>query len=98
SAPEVKYAGKNVMPIEKNTHIYIQKFIAHKIAFENFVGKNPSPALNLHEYEVRGGGSLYDIAQATKVDIAELEKYNKWLAGSSIPNNKTYTVLLPRAS
>ncbi len=95
SQPEVKHAGKKVMPIEKDTHIYIQKFLAHKIAFENFVCRNPNPALKLEEYKVEGGGSLNDIARVTKVDIEELEKYNKWLGATTIPNNKTYTVILP---
>src|SRR5699024_919818 len=77
STPEARHIGKSTMPIEKNTHIYIQKFIAHKIAFENFVSKNAQPAIALKEHSVNGGGTLFDIAQAYKVDIAEVERYNK---------------------
>ena len=46
-----KYLGKTKMEINKHTHWYIKKFLAHKIAFENEINKNYTPTLNLYEYD-----------------------------------------------
>ena len=46
-----KYIGKKKMEINKHTHWYIKKFLAHKIAFEHEIHKNYAPTLRLYEYE-----------------------------------------------
>src|SRR6478735_1473621 len=89
--------SKNML-ITEQTHIYFITFLAHKIAFENYIGKNPQPAVTLREMRANPGQSLGEIALATQTDPVELEKYNRWLLGSSIPRDKDYTVLVPVAS
>ncbi|HSI90304.1 MAG TPA: lytic transglycosylase domain-containing protein, partial [Adhaeribacter sp.] len=88
-------ADSKNMRITDKTHVYILTFIAHKIAFENFVGKNPQPAITLKELRAAPGLSLGDIAKAHQTDPVELEKYNRWLLGSRVPADKDYTVLIP---
>ena len=95
NTPEAKFAGQQEMLIEKNTHVYIHKFLAHKLAFENAVGKNTSPTLVLKEYAVQGGATLFDLAQTIKLDPVELERYNKWAQNGIVPTDKPYTVILP---
>ncbi|CAN5918292.1 hypothetical protein BH24BAC1_BH24BAC1_17740 [soil metagenome] len=88
-------AGARSMEITEKTHYYVLTFLAHKIAYENFVGKNASPLVSLQEVEAKPGQSLSEIALSTQIDPLELEKYNKWRVGSAVPGDKKYTVLIP---
>lgn len=87
--------GSKKMDIEANAHAYVITFLAHKVAYDSFVGKANPPAVSLRELRANPGQSLSEIALATKTDYAELEKYNKWLLGSSIPSDKDYYVMIP---
>ncbi len=87
--------GAKKMTITEKTHPYLVTFLAHKIAYENFVGKNNRPAIALQPLRATPGQSLAEIALDNKTDFAELEKYNKWLLGSTIPSDKDYYVMLP---
>ena len=87
-------AGAKKMDVTEKSHPYVITFLAHKIAYDNFVGKE-KPAISLRELRATPGQSLTDIALATKTDYAELEKYNKWLLGNSIPSDKDYYVMIP---
>ncbi|QMU27651.1 LysM peptidoglycan-binding domain-containing protein [Adhaeribacter radiodurans] len=89
------HTGSKEMEVTGKTNWYILTFLAHKVAFENFIGKNPSPPIVLQEVPVTVGQSLSDVALATQTDYAEIQKYNKWLSGSVVPGNKPYTVLVP---
>ena len=40
-----KYYGAKRMKLDGNTHWYVIKYLAHKIAFEQAIGKNPRPLL-----------------------------------------------------
>ncbi|WP_347157814.1 LysM peptidoglycan-binding domain-containing protein [Pontibacter chitinilyticus] len=86
--------GAKKMEITEKSHPYVLTFLAHKIAYDNFVGKN-TPAVSLRELRAAPGQSLADIALATKTDYSELERYNKWLLGNSIPSDKDYYVMIP---
>ncbi|GAB3537431.1 hypothetical protein GCM10027443_30420 [Pontibacter brevis] len=87
--------GARKMDVTEKSHPYVITFLAHKIAYEAFVGKANPPALSLREMRGTPGQSLADIAMATQTDYAELEKYNKWLLGSAIPSDKDYYVMVP---
>ncbi|WP_114784062.1 LysM peptidoglycan-binding domain-containing protein [Botryobacter ruber] len=87
--------GSRKMEVTEKTHQYLLTYLAHKIAYENFVGKNTPPSLMLSEMRGTPGQSLLDIALATQIDAAELEKYNKWLLGGTIPSGKDYYVMVP---
>lgn len=86
--------SKNMLVTDK-THIYFLTFLAHKIAFENAVGKNPQPTVTLRELRANPGQSLGEIALANQTDPVELERYNRWLLGGTIPADKEYTVIIP---
>ncbi len=85
--------GSKRMDVTERTDPYLLTFLAHKVAYENFVGKGA--AVSLREMRATPGQSLSDIALATQTDYAELEKYNKWLIGNSIPSDKDYYVMVP---
>lgn len=88
-------ANKKEMDVTERTHSYILTFLAHKVAFSNYVGRNPTPTVLLQEMTASAGKSFRDIAQETQTDETELQKYNKWLSGRVIPYDKNYTVLIP---
>ncbi len=86
--------GAKKMDVTEKSHPYVLTFLAHKIAYDNFVGKE-KPSISLREMRATPGQSLTDIALSTRTDYAELERYNKWLLGSSIPSDKDYYVIIP---
>lgn len=90
-----KYFGEKKMNLGNDTHWYVIKFLAHKIAFENLLGKNHNPALYAVEYLPDGDKTLSAVADKTNVDIALLKEYNKWLSASRIPDEKPVTVIVP---
>lgn len=90
-----KYFGKKKMDITKQTHWYVKKFLAYKIAFENEIHKNTNPTLQLYEYEDTKGKSLKDISDYFEIDHKKLTLYNKWLRKGKIPSDKTYLGLIP---
>lgn len=92
-----KYFGAKKMEIDKNTHWYIMKFLAHKVAFENAIGQSLHPDLFLTSYTMGANKSLKQIAAETNVDHALLEDYNKWLKRGNVPNDKIYAVIIPTA-
>jgi membrane-bound lytic murein transglycosylase D len=89
-----EHVDRKEMEVTDKTDIYILKLLAHKVAYETAIGRNPAPAVVLQEIPV-SGKSLSDIALETTVSEGELQRYNKWLAGPYIPNDKTYTVIIP---
>ena len=94
SVPENQYGAKKV-EIDSKTHWYIKKYIAHKIAFQDFVGSGRRhPELTLATYEGQGK-TLNEVSRTVDVDLNELKELNKWLVGSRIPNEKSYKVIYP---
>lgn len=87
--------GKKHMKLEGDTHWYVLKFLAHKIAFENAVGKNPHPKIQLFVYAEGNGKTLAQIAEKFNLKEADLEPYNRWLKSSRIPDDKQYYVVIP---
>ena len=90
-----KYVGESFMPIDKSMHWYVLKFLAHKIAFEAYVGKSDYGTLSLVEYTQCRNKRMDDIAEHFRIELKDLLFYNKWLNGNVVPNDKNYTVILP---
>jgi len=93
---EKNYGAKR-LNITTNTYWYLKKFIAHVVAFSPAVGQPHSEGLWLDEDTNAGGKTLSQIAKEHKVDVEELEKYNKWLKRGKVPTDKTYSVLIPKS-
>ena len=90
-----KLYGAKTMNITGKSHWYIKKFIAHKLAFQDFVGDGrKNPELQLADYEGKGK-TLRQVSKEVKVDYDELKRFNKWLNQSKIPDDKSYRVIYP---
>ncbi len=87
--------GVKRMHLEGNTHWYVLKFLAHKVAFEGAVGKNPHPKIQLFVYTQGNGKTLQEIAQEFNLEETELAPYNRWLKVKRIPDDKQYNVVVP---
>jgi membrane-bound lytic murein transglycosylase D len=87
-----QYKGKRTMDIDRNSHWYFKKFLAHKIAFEGQVGKLVSNGDFLHEHAVKGPTTLAAVAKTLGVSETHLKEYNKWAPTGQIPADKVYVV------
>ena len=90
-----RYYKKKRMKIEEDTHWYVLRFLAYKIAFEKVVGKAKHPTLCLYEYEKANGKTLHEVAHELGVEESLLKEYNKWLKEGRVPVDKMYTVIVP---
>lgn len=88
-----QFNGKKTIDVDRNSHWYFKKFLAHKIAFENQIGNvlvsNPE---YLEELKVSGPSSLKEISKKLEVSEEQLVELNKWAVKGEIPSDKTYSV------
>lgn len=87
--------GAVKMEIDVRTHWYIIKFLAHKLAFQDVVGKNAQPSLMLLSYADAQGKSLSEIARHMELPLESVEMYNKWLNRKRVPEDRDYIVIIP---
>src|SRR5688572_9994191 len=88
-------SGAKQMEITSSTYWYVKKYLAHKIAFEGAVkGEGQIKAV---PYENNGKRHLADIAKEVSISEDELKQYNKWAKKGNIPDDRTYTVIIPVA-
>jgi membrane-bound lytic murein transglycosylase D len=91
-----KYRGATHMDIDDNMHWYVIRFLAHKLAYENVVGKSKhSLGLVLIEDKNSGNKTLEEIARTASLDLTAVQSYNKWLLASRVPDDRSYSVILP---
>ncbi|WP_304516936.1 LysM peptidoglycan-binding domain-containing protein [Cecembia rubra] len=89
-----QFNGKKVIDVDRNSHWYFKKFLAHKIAFENHAGANfVSNTGYLEEIRVQGPSSVRELSNRLGVSEEHLREYNKWIGRGEIPNDKTYSVV-----
>ncbi len=87
-----QYNGKQIVDVDRNTHWYFKKFLAHKIAFENQITYFVS---NKHMIEVplQGPATLAALAKKYGVTEDHMKEYNKWTTNGKIPGDRTYTLV-----
>ncbi|MBX9853566.1 MAG: lytic transglycosylase domain-containing protein, partial [Cytophagaceae bacterium] len=90
-----KYIGAKKMVIDKDMHWYVIRFLAHKLAYQDAVGKDIYPTQMLVIHDNCQNKSMVEISNETEVAIEKLYMYNKWLLRGNVPDDKTYAVILP---
>ncbi|PZX49366.1 LysM peptidoglycan-binding domain-containing protein [Algoriphagus chordae] len=88
-----QYNGKRVVDVDRNTHWYFKKFLAHKIAFENSSMMLVSNAQYMAEERVQGPTTLSALSKKYGVSEKHLEEYNLWTRNGKIPGDRAYTVV-----
>ncbi|GAA0879012.1 hypothetical protein GCM10009119_19800 [Algoriphagus jejuensis] len=86
-----QYSGKKVVEVDRNTHWYFKKFLAHKIAFENQTVMFASNQQRLTEVTVQGPATMAALAKRFGVTESHLKEYNKWAGHGKIPAG-SYTI------
>ena len=88
--------GSKTLDIDENTHWYILKFIAHKIAFEPHLYRNTaSPNLRIQEFAECENKTLEQISKETNYPLDQLQFYNRWVLKGYVPGDRDYTIILP---
>ncbi len=88
--------GSKTMDIDENTHWYVMKFIAHKIAFEPHLYRNTAaPNLRIQEFGECENKSLEQLARETNYPLDQLQFYNRWILKGYVPGDRDYTLILP---
>ena len=92
-----KFYGSKRMEINKNTHWYIKRFLAHKIAYQDEINKE-SYNDNFTIYTNYEAKNIEDLSESLSVNLNDLKSYNKWLISSELPRDKVYSFLVPLKS
>ncbi len=87
-----RYNSKRIIDVDRNTHWYFKKFLAHKIAFESQIGVFTSNA-RMVEVPIQGPTTLSALAKKYSVSEDHLKEYNKWTSNGKIPSDRTYTLV-----
>ncbi|HVD97995.1 MAG TPA: LysM peptidoglycan-binding domain-containing protein [Cytophagaceae bacterium] len=87
--------GARKMTLDENTHWYVIRFLAHKLAFQHAIGNAASVDSVLVPYINGGGKTIDEIAKEFNLDPERTASYNKWLKWGTVPTDKIYTVILP---
>ncbi|WP_111671332.1 LysM peptidoglycan-binding domain-containing protein [Algoriphagus litoralis] len=85
-----QYSGKKVIEVDRNTHWYFKKYLAHKIAYENQFGTFVSNQ-KLVEMTVQGPVSMATLSKRFGVSEEHLKEFNKWAGNGKVPSG-TFTV------
>jgi len=89
-----EFNGVRHMEITTETYWYVKKFIAHKVAFEDAVKGEPQVKVDV--VELKSKKELSDLAKELGIEESELRANNKWILSSTIPDDRTYALLLPK--
>ena len=88
--------GSKTLEIDENTHWYILKYIAHKIAFEPHLYRNTAtPNLRIQEFTDCENKTLDQLARETNYPADQLHFYNRWILKGYVPGDRDYTLILP---
>ena len=87
-----QYNGKQIMEVDRNTHWYFKKFLAHKIAFESLITYFVSNK-QMMEVPVQGPSTLANLAKKYGVTEDHMKEFNKWTSNGKIPGDRTYTLV-----
>ncbi|MEY3647426.1 MAG: hypothetical protein RLZ13_308 [Bacteroidota bacterium] len=80
-----QYAGQKVVNIDRNTHWYFKKYLAHKIAYQPSTAYLTSSSARLSEVQIQGPTTFASLAKQFGVSETHLIEYNKWAVNGKVP-------------
>ncbi|PKK37364.1 hypothetical protein BWI96_05675 [Siphonobacter sp. SORGH_AS_0500] len=89
-----EWNGANEITLTDKTDRYILRCLAHKLVYENELRGYRTSQTPFYEYKASGGKTFTQIADQLGVDEVELRRYNRWVGGSKIPQDRPYTMLV----
>ncbi len=89
-----QYAGQKLVIVDRNTHWYFKKFLAHKVAFEAARISLTSNTPRLTEVPIQGPATFTSLSKRFGVPEAQLIEFNKWAVNGKIPTGSHTLFLL----
>jgi membrane-bound lytic murein transglycosylase D len=86
-------SGARHMNVTSSTYWYVKKFLAHKVAFEHTIKGTPQQPVTAYENNLQKTAD--EVAAELAISTTDVLAFNKWIRKGLIPNDKTYTVLVP---
>ena len=80
-----QYAGQKVVAVDRNTHWYFKKFLAHRIAYQSSLPVFASSTSRLSEVQIQGPTTFASLAKQFGVTEAHLVEFNKWAVNGKVP-------------
>jgi membrane-bound lytic murein transglycosylase D len=80
-----QFSGKKIVEVDRNTHWYFKKYLAHKVAYQNQLGVFVSSGPRLVELPIQGPVSMATLAKRYGVSEEHLIEFNKWALNGKIP-------------
>ena len=91
--------GSKTLDIDENTHWYILKFLAHKIAFEPHLYRNTAaPSMRIMEYGDCENKTVEQLSRETLISMDQIRFFNRWILKDYIPGDRDYSLILPLTS
>lgn len=87
--------GRRKMEVTGETHWYALHALAHKLAFEDALGKT-DPPMWLQPLNSHGETNVQTLAQGQDLSLEDFKKYNAWINGSKLPEGKDFIYYVPR--
>jgi|GEM_PF-6069291 len=93
---DLDQANATTMTIDESLHIYAQKAIAHKIAYEDEIQTAFPPKVWLEPFMAQGSTDLARMLENAGIDEEAFRKYNLWMKGNLLPPDGDYSYFVPR--
>ena len=89
-----KLYGAKRMTIDIDTHWYIIKFLAHKVAFQDHIDKS-NYDMSYSIYNNKSFKSVSELKKNLSINDDKFMKLNKWINSDKIPNDRVFSFLIP---
>lgn len=90
-----EYYGVREFVLDENLHWYVQKAIAHKIAYEPLLKQTTKPTVWLEPRPTDGETAAAQLAANNRLDFEEFRRYNLWVRTGDLPPDKSYSYYVP---
>jgi membrane-bound lytic murein transglycosylase D len=80
-----QHAGQKLVVVDRNTHWYFKKFLAHRIAYQSSLPVFTATTARLSEVQIQGPTTFASLAKQFGVTEAHLVEYNKWAVNGKVP-------------
>jgi membrane-bound lytic murein transglycosylase D len=92
-----QFAGQKVIVVDRNTHWYFKKFLAHRIAYQSSLAIFTTNPKRLSEVQIQGPTTFASLAKQFGVTEAHLVEFNKWAVNGKVPSG-TFTLFYVKSS
>ena len=92
-----QFAGQKVVVVDRNTHWYFKKFLAHRIAYQSSLAIFTNNQKRLSEVQIQGPTTFATLAKQFGVTEAHLVEFNKWAVNGRVPSG-TFTLFYVKSS